>query len=137
MQLERHVVAVPPITPKRLILRDMKNQFQSPTRVAALLIALLLGGSGFASAQTNAPASVKFRPKITKTSGESSVRVTGGSRGSGDAAVTLDVLAPDEIGETTQEQPSLFWFQSKPAPAKFELTLLQDCLLYTSDAADE
>jgi len=36
------------------------------------------------------------------------------------------VLAPDEIGVTTQEQPSLFWFQSKPADAKFELTLLQD-----------
>jgi hypothetical protein len=27
---------------------------------------------------------------------------------------------------TTQEQPSLFWFQSKPAEAKFELTLLQE-----------
>ena len=39
--------------------------------------------------------------------------------------VTLDVLAPDDLGMTTQEQPSLFWFQSKPAEAKFELTLLQ------------
>lgn len=27
---------------------------------------------------------------------------------------------------TTQEQPSLFWFQSRPADAKFELTLLQE-----------
>jgi hypothetical protein len=54
------------------------------------------------------------------------VRVTGGSRGSGPEAVALDVLAPDEIGITTQEQPSLFWFQSKPANARFELTLLQD-----------
>ncbi|MCI0541613.1 MAG: DUF928 domain-containing protein, partial [Verrucomicrobiales bacterium] len=39
---------------------------------------------------------------------------------------TLDVLAPDQIGMTTQEQPSLFWFQSRPADAKFELTLLQE-----------
>jgi hypothetical protein len=52
--------------------------------------------------------------------------VTGGSRGSGDAAMTLDVLAPNETGMTTLEQPSLFWFQSKPADAKFELTLLQE-----------
>ena len=87
-------------------------------------MALLVCGSGFASAQTNAP--VRFRPKIAKTSGESSVRVTGGSRGTGDAAVTLDVLAPDEVGETTLEQPSLFWFQSKPAQTRFELTLLQE-----------
>jgi uncharacterized protein DUF928 len=67
--------------------------------------------------------SVKFRPA---TSGAPSVRVTGGSRGTGDATITLDVLAPDDVGVTTQEQPSLFWFQSKPAEAKFELTLLQE-----------
>jgi len=36
------------------------------------------------------------------------------------------VLAPDDTGVTTQEQPSLFWYQSKPAQAKFELTLLQE-----------
>jgi hypothetical protein len=38
----------------------------------------------------------------------------------------LDVLAPDDVGLTTQEQPSLFWYQSKPAKAKFELTLLEE-----------
>jgi hypothetical protein len=69
------------------------------------------------------PPAVKFRPKTT---GAASVRVTGGSRGTGDAAVTLDVLAPDDVGTTVQEQPSLFWFQSKPAEAKFELTLLEE-----------
>jgi len=66
---------------------------------------------------------VKFRPG---SRGAPSVRVTGGSRGSGDATITLDVLAPDETGLTTQEQPSLFWYQSKPAQAKFELTLLEE-----------
>lgn len=53
-------------------------------------------------------------------------RLTGGSRGSGDLAVRLDVLSPDETGLTTQEQPSLFWYQSKPATASFELTLLEE-----------
>jgi hypothetical protein len=71
-----------------------------------------------------APASpVRFRPG---SAGAPSVRVTGGSRGSGDSSITLDVLAPDETGLTTQEQPSLLWYQSKPAMAKFELTLLED-----------
>jgi hypothetical protein len=107
------------------ILRDMKNLLPPRAGWTSLLTALLLCGlgAGVTSAQTNASASVKFRPK---TSGAASVRVTGGSRGSGNAAITLDVLAPDEIGETTLEQPSLFWFQSKPAEAKFELTLLQE-----------
>jgi hypothetical protein len=74
------------------------------------------------STSSNVQSSIRFRPP---TSGAASVRVTGGSRGTGDAAVTLDVLAPDDVGTTTQEQPSLFWFQSKPAEARFELTLLQ------------
>jgi len=66
---------------------------------------------------------VRFRPGL---SGAPSVRVTGGSRGSGDSTITLDVLAPDETGLTTQEEPSLLWYQSKPAVAKFELTLLEE-----------
>jgi len=105
----------------------MKNQLPLSVGWTSFLTALLVYGVGttFAFAQTNSPTSVKFRPKI-KTEGAVPVRVTGGSRGSGDSAVTLDVLAPDEIGETTMEQPSLFWFQSKPAEAKFELTLLQE-----------
>jgi hypothetical protein len=97
--------------------------------VALLLICHLASDQAFAQPAARKPAAggssgVRFRPQ---TSGAASVRVTGGSRGSGDAAVTLDVLAPDDVGTTTQEQPSLFWFQSKPAgDAKFELTLLQE-----------
>lgn len=66
---------------------------------------------------------VRFRPGAK---GAPSVRVTGGSRGSGDSTITLDVLAPDDTGLTTQEEPSLLWYQSKPAQAKFELTLLEE-----------
>ncbi len=66
---------------------------------------------------------LKFRPPST---GAPAVRVTGGSRGTGSEAVTLDVLAPDDVGLTTQEQPSLFWFQSRPAEAKFELTVIEE-----------
>jgi hypothetical protein len=77
-------------------------------------------------AQAQAPAKasgIKFRAPAT---GAPAVRVTGGSRGEGDAAVTLDVLAPIEVGTTTLEQPSLFWRQSKASPAKFELTVIQE-----------
>lgn len=86
-----------------------------------------LAAEAAAKAAPTAPAQgtakVKFRPPAD---GAPAVRVTGGSRGTGDATMTLDVLAPNETGLTTLEQPSLFWFQSKPANAKFELTLLQE-----------
>jgi hypothetical protein len=77
------------------------------------------------TASTTVPVSSKVIYRAAKGS-VTAARVTGGSRGSGDAAVTLDVLAPDETGLTTEEQPSLFWYQSKPAKARFELTLTED-----------
>jgi len=111
----------------KLNFADMKCKASSFIKMFWVLAALLWFGQGteclFAQASTNST-KVKFRPSGTGTA--ASVRVTGGSRGSGDSAVTLDVLAPDEIGVTTQEQPSLYWFQSKPAQAKFELTLLEE-----------
>ena len=103
------------------------NHKKSFWGLAGLLICFLgvaaFGQDAAPKEPAKTPSPVKFRPPTT---GAPSVRVTGGSRGAGDAAITLDVLAPDDIGVTTQEQPSLFWFQSKPANAKFELTLLQD-----------
>ncbi len=71
------------------------------------------------------PAASKVIYRAAKGSAPAA-RVTGGSRGSGAAVITLDVLAPDDTGLTTQEQPSLFWHQSKPAKARFELTLIEE-----------
>ena len=74
-------------------------------------------------ASTNAAVRIKYRPPST---GAPSVRLTGGSRGSGDNSIAIDVLAPNDVGLTTQEQPSLFWYQSAASKAKFELTLVQE-----------
>jgi hypothetical protein len=92
--------------------------------LAAGLLSCYQGQQAAAAADASTNAThVRFRPA---SDGAPSVRVTGGSRGTGDATLTLDVLAPNETGTTTLEQPSLFWFQSKPANARFELTLLQE-----------
>jgi len=56
--------------------------------------------------------------------GAPAVRIDGGSRGSGVSLTCLTVLTPDSTALTTQEQPSLFWYQSQPADVPFELTLL-------------
>jgi hypothetical protein len=98
------------------------RQFAGFAAVVAVALPIQAADSSTSAPAGSAPA-VKFRPPAT---GAPSVRVTGGSRGTGDAEIKLDVLAPDDIGLTTQEQPSLFWFQSKPAESKFELTLLQE-----------
>jgi hypothetical protein len=53
------------------------------------------------------------------------IRVDGGSRAEKGEIPTLCVLAPDHVGLTTQEQPSLFWFLSKPVKTQFELTIVE------------
>ena len=50
-------------------------------------------------------------------------RVGGGTRGTGDLP-TLSVLAPDHIGLTTQEQPSLYWYLSQPTTHPIELSVI-------------
>jgi hypothetical protein len=108
----------------------MKTLLGSVVRSLVIVAALLACRFGVEEAVAQASAatrpstnaSIRFRPP---TSGAASVRVTGGSRGTGDAAVTLDVLAPNDVGLTTQKDPSLFWYQSKPSDAKFEVTLLE------------
>ena len=104
--------------------------FQTVGACAAVVLACLVPAESALAQQAseqkpaaNSPVKVKFRPPST---GAPSVRLTGGSRGTGDTTLALDVLAPDDVGLTTQEQPSLFWYQSKGETAKFELTLLQE-----------
>lgn len=52
-------------------------------------------------------------------------RVSGGARGGENHGISLLALVPDHVALTTQAQPSLFWFQSKPAKARLELTLVE------------
>jgi len=56
--------------------------------------------------------------------GAPAVRVGGASRGDGVDA-SLMALVPDHAGLTTKAHPSLFWYQSKPAKARLELTLTE------------
>jgi hypothetical protein len=54
--------------------------------------------------------------------GAPKIRVNGGSRAAGHLP-RLYVLAPDQTGFTTNEQPVLYWYQSKKADFPTELTI--------------
>src|SRR5438094_8644852 len=51
-------------------------------------------------------------------------RIGGGTRGGSQNVFVLSVLAPDHSGFTTSEQPSLYWFISKPTSLPIELTVI-------------
>src|SRR5690349_9875409 len=83
----------------------------------------------------------KLLYKPPGAAGNLPARVSGGARGAG-ADTVLVALVPNHLALTTQAQPSLFWFQSKPAKAKFELTVVEPknpapLLTLTSPDADK
>ena len=69
---------------------------------------------------TKAPA-VAYKPPLR---GAPAGRVGGGTRGATEReSFSLQALAPDHVGYTTQEQPCLYWYISKPTTYAVELTI--------------
>src|SRR5262245_19671493 len=66
------------------------------------------------SAESPRAASEKLFYKPPAASGNIPARVSGAARGQAIDAVLI-ALVPNHVALTTQAQPSLFWFQSKPA----------------------
>jgi hypothetical protein len=75
-----------------------------------------------ASSPTRAPMKLLYKPPAG--AGNIPTRVSGGARGGG-VDTSLLALVPEHAALTTHAQPSLFWFQSKPAKAKLELALVE------------
>ena len=80
-----------------------------------------------APAQTQAQASdgagAIYKPPLR---GAPARRVGGATRGSSETDMVLNVLAPDQTGLTTQAQPTLYWYASRPTSTLIELTLISD-----------
>jgi hypothetical protein len=57
--------------------------------------------------------------------GAPAVRESGGTRGGDQKLPPIYALAPNHVALTTQAQPVLFWYQSKPANAAFTLSLVE------------
>jgi hypothetical protein len=113
-------------------------------RLKHLLFVVLAGASPVAAQQATpspakaatpkpaaspTPASVpSLRGKLNLKSpnlGAPGSRVDAATRGDGDEIASLYVLTPETIGLTARAQPSLFWYQTKPARLPFEFALLR------------
>ena len=107
-----------------------------PTPLLALLTIAFLSERNLAAADPGespappaiaeaSPAPAKLLYKPPSGAGNIPTRVSGGARGENGVDTVLFALVPDHLALTTQAQPSLFWFQSKPSKAKFELTVVE------------
>jgi hypothetical protein len=95
--------------------------------IAATALTLLASG---VLAEPPAPAATSgsvvvpiYKPPLR---GAPRTRVGGGTRGPSDPQPALYVLAPEHTGLTTQEQPTLYWYISKPARARIEISLADE-----------
>jgi len=111
----------------------MKSATTTSGILAALLVVLTTmpaaaqdkknGAQSPPSKEPSATASVPvYKPPLRGAPGG---RVGGGTRGSGNArdVFILSALAPDHMGLTAAEQPSLYWFISSPTSLPVEMVL--------------
>jgi hypothetical protein len=75
------------------------------------------------NAATTSKGSPTYKPPLR---GAPAGRIGGGTRGATDReSFSLLVLAPDHAGYTTQDQPCLYWYISKPTSYPVELTITE------------
>jgi hypothetical protein len=94
--------------------------------LASVLAALLVGSPLTVLGQSQQPqpatgGKTVYKPPLRGAPGG---RVGGAARGTGREEFILSVLAPDHTGLTTQEQPALYWFISRPSSSPVELTVV-------------
>lgn len=116
----------------------MKSSWMSASATALCVLTMAGPGVSHVSAQSTGPppsdARAQTGPTVPAGSapiykpplrGAPGGRVGGGTRG-GDQTFTLSVLAPNHTALTLQEQPTLYWFVSKPITTPVVFTLSDD-----------
>lgn len=84
---------------------------------------LLSGGAQSQDAGKEGDSAPVYKPPMR---GAPASRIGGGSRGIGTALPHLYVLAPQDVGFTTEAKPDLFWFASDPSDARVKLKIYTD-----------
>ena len=89
--------------------------------------ALVLGFAPVPVLAQSSNAKAAAAPTYTPPSrGAPSRRVGGSSRGTAGSLPAVTVLVPDHVALTTSEQPTLYWFLSKPTSVRVEVTLIDE-----------
>ena len=96
---------------------------RSLTRAAAILILAMpgprYGRAEEASKSGSSPPSVQYVAPPVDFPGR---RIGAGMRGMGRFG-TIQILAPDHLGYTVAEQPTLYWYLAEPTTTRIEFTL--------------
>lgn len=73
--------------------------------------------------QSYAQGTFAYKPPLRGVP-SAATRVGGATRGTKGEKATLNVLAPEQLGLTSTDQPTLLWFTSKKVTAPVEVTIL-------------
>jgi hypothetical protein len=104
--------------------------------IILLATGILISGQGFAAEPNKAKQGNSAVTKMAKPQGmpfyrpprrgAPQARVGGGTRGIDREITDIFALAPDHVGLTNSEQPSLSWFMSKPTKMRFDFLLIDE-----------
>lgn len=98
-------------------------RFAVPAALAAAALSLGLACVPAAAQSTAAKSAPVYTPP---SRGAPSRRVGGSSRGTAGSLPSVTVLVPDAVALTTSDQPTLYWYLSKPTSVRVEVTLIDE-----------
>jgi hypothetical protein len=78
-----------------------------------------------AQASAEAPPAARIR-YVPPDLGAPEVRVSGGTRGAAGDGLSVRVIAPEQTGLTVQEQPTLYWYNSRTARMGVRVSIVAD-----------
>lgn len=105
----------------------MKKILSSTTLAGLTAAAVLLAFSAYAGDAPDKKQQAGAKPALfsfkAPLRGAPATRVGGGTRSAGATAMTLNVLAPNETGYTTQATPTIYWYVSETINHPGEVTI--------------
>ena len=109
-------------------MRDYCRQFTRRAVLAAglaftALACVVITGPAVHAADSDAAGFPMYKPPLR---GTPAARVGGGTRGEGDDAPVVHVLAPEHTGLTANPRPVLYWYLSRPVQAGVEFVLIAE-----------
>src|SRR5690348_9250287 len=106
---------MPAVAASRTQEKGSTTMIRSAAFAALAAAALVLGSAPVPVFAQSPNAKASSLPAYTPpTRGAPSRRVGGSSRGTASNLPNVTVLVPDEVALTTSDQPTLYWFLSKP-----------------------
>jgi len=105
----------------------MRKSLGAITGIIGVALSSAVWAEGAGSHDAGQTAQTSAAPSyVPPMRGAPEARISGSTRGKTADLLQLDVLAPNHVGRTVQEQPTLYWYNSRSIAGSVEITIIAD-----------